>query len=178
MGGPLDTSRLTPKQLERFWGQVGKGHPSGCWVWAGRQTVKGYGTISFFSSPYRAHRVAYELLVGPIPDGLVIDHLCRNRLCVNPDHLEPVTIKENVMRGVGLTARLASATHCVNGHEFTPENTGINAGHRFCRECNRANSRARRAKDRAAGKKPKPLTPEQRERKNARRREAWQRRTA
>lgn len=79
----------------------------------------------------------YEAFVGPIPDGLQIDHLCRVRHCVNPAHLEPVTIAENVRRGA------AAQTHCKYGHEYTPENTVIHHGGRECRTCNRIRSRRR-----------------------------------
>ena len=82
--------------------------------------------------------MAYELFIGPIPDGLTIDHLCRNPNCVNPTHLEPVTMWENLMRGDTLTARKAAQTHCVHGHEFTPENTYVKAnGCRLCKACAR-----------------------------------------
>ena len=106
----------------------------GCWHWTGGRTSHGYGTLWFDGRSQRAHRVVYEALVGPIPDGLVIDHLCRNRLCVNPDHLEPVTLLENIRRGQGN----GSKTHCPSGHEYTPENTRRNAlGWRYCRTCKR-----------------------------------------
>jgi hypothetical protein len=83
-----------------------------------------------------AHRLFYEQLVGPIPDGLQLDHLCRVRHCVNPDHLEPVTQTANVLRGIGPTAVNAGKTHCVHGHPFTPDNTYINKqGNRHCRAC-------------------------------------------
>jgi hypothetical protein len=89
--------------------------------------------------PRYGHRVAYEALVGPIPQGLCIDHLCRNRACVNPDHLEPVTNRVNILRGETIMAANAAKTHCVRGHEYTPENTLINAktGTRRCAACNR-----------------------------------------
>src|SRR5690349_9784178 len=90
------------------------------------------------------HRVAYERLVGPIPDGLALDHLCRVRHCINPDHLEPVTWRENILRGASEVARLAARTACSKGHEFTPENTRINNGARACRRCDRENKRAQR----------------------------------
>lgn len=87
----------------------------------------------------KVHRVVYEALVGPIPDGMVIDHLCRQPSCVNPAHLEPVTRRENVLRGLTLPAANARKTHCKHGHEFTPENTYLfPTGTRGCRTCARA----------------------------------------
>jgi hypothetical protein len=118
--------------------------PNNCWQWTGaKDKRKGYG---YFGVELpggwkikRAHRYAYETLIGPIPDGLVIDHLCRNPSCVNPEHMEPVTSGENSRRGDagGYNAR---KTHCANGHEFTPENTywrKRNSGGRACRICQR-----------------------------------------
>lgn len=107
---------------------------------------KGYGITKIGGKTTRIHRAVYEHFVGRIPPGLTLDHLCRNRACCNPAHLEPVSVGENVLRGVGHTARNAAKTHCDNGHEFTPENTYVyGAGWRQCLACNRARKRARRA---------------------------------
>lgn len=97
--------------------------PSGCWHWTGAKTAKGYGRF-YLDGNKHAHRVAYELHKGAIPTGLVLDHLCRNPCCVNPEHLEPVTLAENVKRGdhVGKGWK-RHITHCPQGHEYTPENT-------------------------------------------------------
>lgn len=88
--------------LARFWAKVDR-HEGGCWVWMGGVNRKGYGQFGVLTAEgvvgYRAHRLAYELEVGAIPPGMVLDHLCRNRRCVNPDHLEPVSDSENVRRG-------------------------------------------------------------------------------
>jgi hypothetical protein len=130
---------------ERFWPKVDVGvSGQGCWWYTGTPSQH-YGAIrDECAQPVRAHRVAYELLVGPIPDGLEIDHLCRNTRCVNPDHLEAVTKSENQKRGtngrLGAGVR-AGATNmrCKRGHEFTPENTYTRAnGYRHCRTCERA----------------------------------------
>jgi hypothetical protein len=123
---------------QRFWSRVEK--TDGCWLWTGGRGSAGYGSLTRNHRRDRigAHRFAYELLVGPIPKGKQLDHLCRVRHCVNPAHLEPVTIKENVLRGEGITARLSRQTHCKHGHEFTPENTGRQGAGRYCRTCHRA----------------------------------------
>jgi hypothetical protein len=89
------------------------------------------------------HRWTWEQANGPIPEGLVIDHLCRNRACCNPEHLEPVSPEENVKRGIGVAAKFAARTHCDNGHEFNENNTtyyrtGDRVGRRRCKVCNRA----------------------------------------
>lgn len=118
---------------------------NGCWEFDGPPD-NGYGRFWSKGRTLLAHRFAYELFIGPVPEGLQLDHLCRNRLCVAPAHLEPVTIGENVLRGVGITARNASKTHCPRGHEFTPENTYTTTqGKRQCRTCAVARTRAWRA---------------------------------
>ena len=120
---------------ERLWAKTEK--TDYCWEWLGSKNDKGYGFIglrSGVSAP--AHRVAYELHYGPVPDGLEIDHLCRNRGCVNPDHLEAVSHRVNVLRGVSPHARNARKTHCKFGHPFDEANTGIDVrGDRYCRIC-------------------------------------------
>ena len=100
-----------------FWGRVEKRALGECWVWKGAPIKNGYGQYrrKGTRSCY-VHRLVYEALVGPIPEGKFLDHLCRNRLCVNPGHLEIVTNRENVLRGVGPTAVNAQKTHCKRGH--------------------------------------------------------------
>ena len=103
----------------------------------------GYGTMTIKGKPKRAHIVAYEQMVGPIPEGLELDHLCDNPSCVRPDHLKAVTHRENTLRGNNPFAQKARQTHCIHGHEFTPENTYTGRGRRECRACNRERQRAR-----------------------------------
>jgi HNH endonuclease len=119
--------------MERFWNKVDKS--GDCWLWTGYVTPQGYGMFRLNGLASRAHRVAYELVNGPIPEGLVVDHLCRVRHCVNPSHLEPIVFHENIIRGTqGEWAK--AKTHCPSGHEYTPENTRIDErGSRQCRKC-------------------------------------------
>jgi hypothetical protein len=117
----------------------------GCWEWAGAHNRDGYGTAYTGTRPLGAHRVIYELLVGPIPEGLTIDHLCRNRGCVNPSHMEPVPKRVNLLRGVGVGALHAAKTHCVHGHPFDAENTRITSRGRVCRQCHRERERKYRS---------------------------------
>jgi hypothetical protein len=130
---------LAPLQ-ERFWRRVHK--TNGCWLWRGQKNGKGYGLIARTTKPRTvllAHRVSYELCVGLIPPGLQIDHLCRNHSCVNPAHLEVVTQRENLLRGVGFPSKEANQTHCIRGHAFTPANTYLRPDRfgRQCRACRR-----------------------------------------
>ncbi len=129
-GDPSQTKWGTVE--ERFWRKVDK-RPNGCWVWGGATGENGYGRFHDGNGErgklLMAHRYSYELNVGPIPDGLFIDHLCRNRSCVNPDHIEPVTPKENQHRSP-LTS--AGKTHCPNGHPYAGANL-------FCKTCAKAN---------------------------------------
>lgn len=119
--------------MDRFWSKVDK--TATCWLWT-RGKSDGYGVFHIKRIPRGAHRVAYELLVGPIPEGLELDHRCRNRACVNPAHLEPVPHRVNVKRG--LSGQLKN--ECRKGHEYTEENTyHAPSGKRFCRACKKAN---------------------------------------
>ena len=126
-----------------FWAKVDKA--AGCWIWTAAVNHAGYG-IGWTGDVTRlAHRMAYEYQVGPIPDGLELDHLCKTPACVNPAHLEPVTHAENVRRSDNYWAQ---RTHCKNGHKFTPENTRIRTKpkrQRVCRACK--NERERAARD-------------------------------
>ncbi|CAM5608262.1 hypothetical protein GCM10010329_17260 [Streptomyces spiroverticillatus] len=117
----------------------------GCWQWTGHLKSNGYGQFTLAGRPAYAHRVAYELLRGPIEHGLVIDHLCRNRGCVNPGHLEPVTHRTNILRGVNVAAARARQTHCARGHHFDNATTyRAKNGTRHCRVCARFRARERR----------------------------------
>lgn len=120
---------------DRLWPKVVMAGPDDCWGWRGAHSPKGYAVLS----GYRAHRLTYESVVGAIPAGLQLDHLCRNRGCVNPAHLEPVTHLENVRRG-----ERATKTRCVNGHPMPV----VASGRRICADCRRdinARYNARRA---------------------------------
>lgn len=150
-GDPLGGKQ--PQTLaERFWAKVDWREPDECWEWQGSLQRHGYGHIYIGkidgSKRFRsAHRVAYELEVGPIPDGLVLDHLCRNPICVNPSHLEPVTQRINLLRGETVPARRAAKTHCKRGHPFDEENTRIDKkGRRVCRTCASDRQRERKAR--------------------------------
>lgn len=117
-----------------------------CRVWTGK-TAKGYGRMMIRGREYQVHRVVYELEKGRIPEGLEIDHLCRNRACQRVEHLEPVTHRENDLRGISFSAVNARKTHCVRGHELTGRNikTYPSApGTRHCRACINALARERR----------------------------------
>lgn len=130
---------------ERFWSKVNR-VPCGCWIWTGCVGEDGYGRIAFEGRTQVAHRVSYAALVGPIPDGLVLDHLCRNRACCNPEHLEPVTNAENILRGIGPSAQHAMKTRCPAGHPYTPENTYLYRGMRYCVTCKSAHTQRGKAK--------------------------------
>lgn len=143
-GSPYILKRPQRSLPERFHLSYVVG-PNDCWSWR-RPSPNGYGMIYANGRPQWAHRAGYELLVGPIPKGLELDHLCRNRACVNPAHLEPVIHRENCLRGVSRNAENARKTHCLRGHEFTPENTyhpPKRPTRRYCRACARDNAQRR-----------------------------------
>jgi len=113
-----------------------------CWLWLGKpkknKTGTPYGTLRVGNKLIPAHQFAYELFVGPIPQGCELDHLCRNTMCVNPLHIEPVAHRVNVLRGISPNAINARKTHCPKGHSYNKENTYVNAnGHRSCKICHK-----------------------------------------
>lgn len=120
-----------------FWKRVNKNAPNGCWQWLGSQNGRGYAQWHIGGKTIYVHRYAYNMLVGEVPDGFIIDHLCRNRSCVNPKHMELVTQQENILRGVGISAQASLATHCPQGHPYDEENTYVYQGRRYCRACGR-----------------------------------------
>ena len=145
-GDPLVVRVRHRSARDRFWERVDR-PDSGCWNWTGYRSELGYGRFyPVGKKRVPAHRFAYELLVGPIPEGLVLDHLCRNASCVNPAHLEPVSQRENVLRGLAPTAINAIKTQCIHGHEYTPENTMRQKHGRECRTCYNRRRRERYAR--------------------------------
>jgi hypothetical protein len=125
----------------RFWSKV-EATASGCWVWTGYRH-EGYGKFGARRRTFYAHRFAFEEICGPVPEGLTIDHLCRNRACQHPLHMEPVTSGVNVLRGVSFAAQKARQTTCVHGHPLDLLNTHIDKrGRRRCRACSRQKYRA------------------------------------
>lgn len=150
-GGRMKGWSTRPRpESERLWEKVNKSGPraphmeSQCWLWLG-SLRNGYGAVRVNGRLVRAHRLAFELIRGPIQDGLFLDHLCRVRCCVNPAHLEPVTLRTNNLRGNGASGINARKTHCLRGHPLEgdhvyrrPDRTG-----RECRVCRRHRAAAR-----------------------------------
>lgn len=144
-GDPLPTVTLVKRdysrtEAERFWSKVDRSGE--CWEWTAFRNPKGYGVFNFRGATPHAHRVAYILTHGSVPPGLVIDHLCRNRGCCNPVHLEAVTVEENTRRGEAGTF-WSDRTHCPKGHPYDAANTGVQRRRgvvvgRFCKTCQRA----------------------------------------
>lgn len=142
---PKAKKRLTRQELMELWGEglekrfmskVIRNYANGCWEWSACLHNAGYGIIGIRNKMYLAHRVSYQVLKGEIPAPLDLDHLCRNRKCCNPDHLEAVTRRVNLLRGTTIPAANAAKTHCPRGHPYTTENTLIKPTGRDCRLCN------------------------------------------
>lgn len=159
---PAGTAQAKPRRrvyvrgdvATRFWAHVEKG--PGCWLWTGARTWSGHGTFNVGAKKFdRAHRVAYRLVHGAIPDGLVVCHQCDNPPCVNPAHLWLGTQGDNLrdMMAKGRAGgQFKPKTHCIRGHAFTPENSKPKRGGRACRTCERMQDRARRAVVRSAAR--------------------------
>jgi hypothetical protein len=120
----------------RFWMKVDRAEVDGCWLWTAA-TWDGYGKFFADGRKHPAHRFSYELAVGPVPDGLELDHLCRNRACVNPSHLEPVSKLENWARGASPGAVAARTSMCMRGHPRTPEHARLSGNRWLCLTCRR-----------------------------------------
>jgi len=128
---------------ERFWEKVDKS--GDCWLWLGAITGAGYAEININGRPVLGHRWSYEQVYGPIPAGHQLDHLCRNRACVRPQHLEAVTCRINLLRGKTITAAHAAKTSCPSGHPYSPRNTyRTPKGFRQCRTCRAKHVRSRK----------------------------------
>lgn len=124
---------------ERFFAKIALPKETTCWVYTGARDGRGYGRFFAYGKLHATHRWAYERFVGPIPKGMTLDHLCCDTSCCNPEHLEPVTVAENVRRAFALK------THCVHGHNWIPENFGYRAnGTRYCKICERERKRRER----------------------------------
>lgn len=125
---------MDAKTLDRFTAKYVEGSAVECWPWLASVNGEGYGW--FRDGKVRnAHRVAYEHFVGPIPAGMDVDHLCRNTGCVNPAHLQPVSRRENILRGIGVTAQNARKTRCKRGHPLSGDNLLLDSRGRACRAC-------------------------------------------
>ena len=151
---------MDQKQRHNFDSKVNK--TGACWLWIGEITDAGYGMATISGKRFRAHRISYELTKGEIPPGLQIDHLCRNRACINPDHLEAVSRRENILRGEGVTAQNLRRKTCIKGHPLRGMNLYLflnkktNAYGRHCKRC-RANAQMRYARRHGMVDQDKPV---------------------
>jgi len=147
---------MNGSDTDRFWSMVAKGPDGSCWLWTASVQVRrgGYGQFKVGGKTRRTHIVAYELIVGAIPNGKVLDHLCRTPRCVNPAHLDPVTHGENTRRGMAPSAIAYRTNRCQRGHAFTEANTirrPNRPGKRECRTCDNARQRLHHAATRRVG---------------------------
>jgi hypothetical protein len=130
---------------DRFWDKV-QTSGTGCWIWTGAHFTSGYGSYSHNGQCGRAHRIAYRALVGEVPEGLDLDHLCRIRDCVNPNHLEPVTRRVNALRGASPLIRAHLQQTCLRGHAYEGNRRTSPGGTSYCKPCARENHRAWKAR--------------------------------
>jgi hypothetical protein len=138
-----EKTSFTTEQLKELVASRIQIDSNGCWIWQRAVSSHGYGSFIVAGKQFRAHRLSYEAHRGPIPKGLVLDHLCRVKQCCNPDHLQAVTQRENTLRGENFIAALAQATHCKHGHPLSGDNLYLHPnGGRDCRAC-----RSRRSKE-------------------------------
>lgn len=136
-----DLVPLRASDVTRFWRKVTVGDTDDCWLWKGVPSTKWYGGFGLAGKVIQAHRLAYQMLVGPIPKGQCIDHLCQEKHCVNPKHMELVTRAENVMRGDSVPAKNGRKTHCNRGHPLSGDNlySAPSNNKRYCRKCQKLN---------------------------------------
>ena len=145
--GDTETVALVHNDVDRRFRESYKVTASGCWEWQGHIEANGYARFTIGQDRWLSHRWAYERFVGPIPTGLVIDHLCRNRRCVNPNHLEAVTARTNILRGESIPAQNAVKTHCKRGHPLSGQNVSIQKdGSRRCLACHSIRQKRSRAR--------------------------------
>lgn len=123
------------QNIDSFWNKVQ--FTTDCWIWLGGKNIWGYGQFWNGSKTIQAHRFSYQLWCGVITNKQHLDHICRNRKCVNPNHLEIVTQKENIMRGIGITSINSKKTHCKRGHLLNGDNLYTYDNQRKCKECRR-----------------------------------------
>jgi len=140
---------ITPAEVEILDQRTSVNEETGCWEWDGTVTPAGYGAISIRGVAFSAHRASYTHHVGPIPAGLVLDHLCRNARCVNPAHLEAVTDQENTLRGMSPGAKALRRDECLHGHPYAEYARNVQ-GRRACRACAAIRLRKFRARKAAA----------------------------
>lgn len=125
---------------ERYWSKVAQS-PDGCWLWQGALDRNGYARTYVNGAKRLVHRISYRWFIGPIPGWLTVEHLCCTRCCVNPNHLEAIPLKENILRGNGWGAKHARKTHCPQGHPYSGDNLYLAHNRRYCRTCRRMRDR-------------------------------------
>ena len=140
------TPIMNREQLKRFTKNIQLDILTGCWIWSGYVMKIGYGVISFYNKPFYAHRLSYTYFNGKIPERLELDHLCRNKACCNPRHLEAVTHKENLNRGIR-KQRYKHKEYCIRGHKMADTNLKVcSDGYKRCKTCKAIRSKESRMK--------------------------------